>query len=451
MNLLQVSTSDLGGGAERVAYGLLAAFRARGHRARLAVGLRRGRDPDVLRIDNGRGAWPWPAAAWALEAGLHARIGRWRGALRLSRWLRRAAEPTNLRAWWRGAEPVDYRGTWRLLDEQPDVLHCHNLHGDYFDLRALPEFSRRVPVLITPHDAWLLSGHCAHSLSCERWRTGCGQCPDLTLPPAVRRDRTDENWRRKRDLYARSRLYLAAPSRWLLEKTRGSILAPALADSRVIPYGIDLSRYHPGDRAAARAALGLPAEARLLLFTAHAARRNPWKDYATLRAALERLAAQPGPPLLLVALGEAAPPERFGRAEVRGVPFINDPARVASYYQAADLYLHAARADTFPNTVLEALACGVPVVASAVGGIPEQVEAGVTGYLVPAADPEQLAARTQALLEDDALRTRMGRAAAETAQRRFALDRFVDDILSWYEQAQADWRAWQASGDGHPG
>jgi glycosyltransferase involved in cell wall biosynthesis len=79
-------------------------------------------------------------------------------------------------------------------------------------------------------------------------------------------------------------------------------------------------------------------------------------------------------PLVFVALGEDAPAERIGAAEIRFVPYQKDPAVVARYYQAADIYIHSARADTFPNTVLEALACGTPVVATAVGGIPEQVK-----------------------------------------------------------------------------
>src|ERR671918_1684959 len=78
--------------------------------------------------------------------------------------------------------------------------------------------------------------------------------------------------------------------------------------------------------------------------------------------------------LIFVALGEDAPAERIGAAEVRFVPYQKDAALVARYYQAADIYIHSARADTFPNTVLEALACGTPVVATAVGGISEQVK-----------------------------------------------------------------------------
>src|SRR3546814_3518586 len=76
----------------------------------------------------------------------------------------------------------------------------------------------------------------------------------------------------------------------------------------------------------------------------------------------------------LLALGDSGPDEKVGNTELRFVPYQSEEAVVASFYHAADIYLHAAHADNFPTTLLEAAACGLPVVATAVGGIPEQVE-----------------------------------------------------------------------------
>jgi glycosyltransferase involved in cell wall biosynthesis len=119
--------------------------------------------------------------------------------------------------------------------------------------------------------------------------------------------------------------------------------------------------------------------------------------------------------------------------ELRFVPYQKDPATVARYYQAADVYVHAAHADTFPNTVLEAMACGTPVVATAVGGIPEQVDEARTGFLVPAGDAQALATRLMDLLSDDVRRKNMGIEAAEDACRRFDLRLQVDAYLEWYQ------------------
>jgi len=333
---------------------------------------------------------------------------------------------------------MDFPGTWKLLDlpgRLPDVVHCHNLHGGYFDLRALPSLSRKVALVLTLHDAWLLGGHCAHSLDCQRWETGCGNCPDLTIPPAIRHDATAYNWQAKREIYARCKLHVATPCRWLMQKVERSMLAPAVVDGRVIPNGVDLSVFQPGDRGAARALLGIAQEARVILSAGWKLRGNVWRDYATKRSAVGLAAERlPGERVVFLVLGEDAPPERVGRAEIHSVPYQSSRLQVARYCQAADVCLHGARADTFPNAVLEALACGTPVVATAVGGIPEQIQDGRTGFLVPPRDPERMAAAVLKVLGDGHLRRELSQNAAEDARRRFDLNRQVESYIEWYQE-----------------
>lgn len=368
---------------------------------------------------------------------MHSRLQRLDSNGRLSRLARKLAEPGGILDYYRGHEDFRSPGTWRLLEatpQRPDILHCHNLHAGYFDLRVLPWISRRITTVLTLHDAWLLTGHCAHSFDCERWRVGCGQCPDLSIYPAIRRDATAYNWERKRQIFAQSRLYIATPSQWLMHKVKQSILAVAIVEGRVIPYGVDLSVFRPADRQATREALGIAQDAKLLLFTADGIRHNIWKDYQTMRAAIVQVARRlHGQSMLFIALGEAGPSEKIGQVEFRFVPYQKSPDVVALHYQAADVYVHAARTDTFPNTILEALACGLPVVATAVGGIPEQVEDGVTGFLVPPADASAFASRIEQLLVDDALRRRMRAEAARAARERFDLNCQASRYLEWYK------------------
>ena len=72
-----------------------------------------------------------------------------------------------------GFENFNYPGTWKLLNlppKPPTIVHCHNLHGFYFDLRFLPRLSQQIPVILNLRDTWLLTGHCAHFMDCERWK-----------------------------------------------------------------------------------------------------------------------------------------------------------------------------------------------------------------------------------------------------------------------------------------
>lgn len=468
LNVLHVSTGDILGGAERIAWDLFQRQRRLGHSVWLAVGRKRSDDSDVFRLPHHRSANPWRRLWWSAFYGLHRVYGKMPGAWYLSRAIPKIAEPAALIDWLRGAENFHYPGTWRLLDlppRRPDVIHCHNLHGRYFDLRALPWLCRSAPVILSLHDAWLLSGHCAHSFDCERWKSGCGQCPDLSIYPGVLRDNTANNLRRKAAIYAQCRsrkssrcggLRLAVPCRWLLDRVQQSVLAPAMIEHRIIPNGVDRSIFRPGDQAAARAAVEIPPDAAVLLFSAFGVKRNPWKDYATMRSAAALAARRmPNRRWLFVALGDSSPSEQVGRAEVRFVPHVADPQVIARYYQAADIYVHAAHVDTFPTSVLEALACGTPVAATAVGGIPEQVDSfatwsskdapaaetpaaqSPTGALTPAGDAEAMAAAIVHVMRDDALRRRLGENAAAAARARFDLSRQTNDFLEWYEQIRA--------------
>jgi glycosyltransferase involved in cell wall biosynthesis len=459
MRILQVSTTDIAGGAERVALTLFQAFRERKHDSWLAVGNKRGNDPDVLPICNPKTGGGWSHFWWQKYSRLQIDGGHTLGGSLLRRLVRVLADPGGSFDTYCGVENFRFPGTWQLLrmtPKPPDIFHCHNLHRDYFDLRALPSLCEQVPVVLTLHDAWLLSGHCSHSFDCERWKTGCGNCPDLSIYPAIRRDATAYNWSRKKDIYAKSCVYLATPSRWLMQKVEQSILAPAIADARVIPNGVDLSIFYPGDTHAARAALGLPLNAIVLLFAARGIRGSWAKDYQTMRDAVDQVAEHlTDHKIIFVALGENAPAERIGRAEVHFVPYQKDPELVSHYYQAADLYLHAAKVDTFPTTVLEALACGTPVVATDVGGIPEQIRGlkiadydssdgdpnkfGIdeaTGILVPSRSAESMARSIVRLLKDDRLRLRLGKNAARDAASRFDLNRQVNQYLAWYGEIQ---------------
>ncbi len=435
-SIIQINTRDRRGGAERVAWNLLQAYRARGRESWLAVGKKYSNDPHVWEITNARHAVTSWTRSWLRfsEALSPLRRHGVKGVAALQERLHLVAQPAAWRQRHRGYEDFAYPGTKGVLTRaatMPDLIHCHNLHGNYFDLNALPWLSRQRPLLLHLHDAWLLSGHCAHSLDCTRWQSGCGACPYLATYPAIARDNTAANWQRKQAIYANSRLYLVAVSQWLLDKVQHSMLQGVQA--RVIHNGIDLSIFQPGDRLAARRALGLSPTAPIILFSGHSA----FKDMITTQQALSRLQ---GEELLFIGLGHSATAAQWGQGRLVTPAYVQTPAQMADYYRAADLYLHAAQADSFPTAILEALACGTPVVATAVGGIPEQIRDGQTGLLTPPHDDAALCAAMQSLLHAGERRTQMGAVGAADSQQRFGLARQVDQLLAWYEEIHADWQ-----------
>lgn len=439
LRILQVIPSDRMGGAEKIALNLHRAYGGRDHASYVATAQKTTTDPTILPFDSDALRSPVTRALLRLADALTP-IERVKGIKRLQHLLRHPlAQPRRTFHRSRGHEDFDFPATSKLLalpPEPPDLLHLHNLHSPagFFDLRQLPALSHQLPTFLTLHDAWLLAGHCAHSIDCDRWRTGCGHCPDLAIYPPVPRDATAANYQCKRTILAQARLHVITPSRWLMDKVKESILQPAVVSAHVIPNGVDLSIFHFADRAAARRALNLPQDATLLLFAANGIRSNPFKDYKLLRAALGRVAASwQGGQLLVLALGESAADEQFSESvTIRHLPFTADERHVARHYQAADLYLHPARADTFPTTILEALACGLPVVATAVGGIPEQIAESETGHLTPAGDAAAFADAILSLLRPPDRLRHMSATALTTARQRFDLQTQADAYLSLY-------------------
>jgi glycosyltransferase involved in cell wall biosynthesis len=210
------------------------------------------------------------------------------------------------------------------------------------------------------------------------------------------------------------------------------MLLPAATRLEVVPNGVDTSVFQPGSKAAARNRLGWPQEAFIVMFAGVSGRSNPYKDFATMREAV-RLAAnmEVGRSMQFSVVGDAAPPEEFGGARIEFLPHRDS---MSECYQAADVYLHAAKMDTFPTAVLEALACGVPVVAAAVGGISEQIVDGETGFLAPAGDAPSLARHLALLARSPELMLDMGAAAGRDAADRFSLNRMAAQYEQLYRE-----------------
>jgi glycosyltransferase involved in cell wall biosynthesis len=430
-----VNTADEGGGAERMSLAVLDGFADLGIETWLLVGDKKTAHPGVM--------------PFYLSPFVDYR----------SRDLSRTALAARRRVThWLGLEDFGHPYSRRILEltgSPPDLVLCHNLHGGYFDLRVLPALSRRVPVVVRLFDSWLLTGHCAYALGCPRWQSGCGRCPDLTIPPAIRRDATRVNWWRKRRILSGARLYVSAESRWMLDRARESLLAPAVAEWKLIPGGVDLATFSPGPQLAARREWGLPPDASILLNVANAGPENPLKDFPTIRQALGKLGGrEPGRPTVLLAAGADGPDEPVGPGlVVRRLGYIRSPARLASLYRAADVYVHAAVEETFGLSVAEALASGLPVVTASRGGVLEIVEHERTALVVPPGDAGALADALARLLDDPARRAAMGAAAAASARARLDRRTMVQALHDWCADIHARWHArrharWPDGGSG---
>jgi glycosyltransferase involved in cell wall biosynthesis len=208
--------------------------------------------------------------------------------------------------------------------------------------------------------------------------------------------------------------------------------------------GIDLTRFHDLDPGYLRRQLRLAADAPVVFF---AGRAEHYKGIGVLLDAVKRLQDE-GRSVETVCCGDGPELDHFrehaANLSLKDVHFLGRRSDVAQLLAGATVaVVPSLWAEAFGLTVVEAMAAGVPVVATSTGGIPELVENGVTGVLVPAGDADALAAAIGGLLQDAGLCARMGSAGRERAQRCFEMDRTIAELYQVLDEVIDP--AWTAS------
>ncbi len=316
-----------------------------------------------------------------------------------------------------------------------DLVDIHCLHSGTFSYLSLPALCAAKPVVFTFHDMWPITGHCHASLECRRWMSGCGACPHLDVEPAVRRDATAFEWRMKRSAYQRSDFTIVTPSRWLKDQVGASMLAGMPVHH--IPHGVDPGVFTPLDKRACREALGLPLDGVILLCAIEYMNR-PLKGAALMADALRHLGTTELRKATLVVFGRSDP-SLIGSLPVPVVDlgYLEHDRMKALAYSAADVLINPSRAESFGLVALEGMACGLPVVAFDVGGIPELVRPGQTGYLAIPEDAASLASGVRAMLADPASARAQGTRAREVVETEFTLEKQVSRTLALYQNVMS--------------
>jgi glycosyltransferase involved in cell wall biosynthesis len=317
----------------------------------------------------------------------------------------------------------------RAALQEADLVHLHWIGKGTLPLRRLARIKK--PIVWTLHDMWPLTGGCHYDGGCGRFAEGCGCCPVLGSR------RTDDLSRRlfaaKRDAYSRLDLTFVAPSHWMAENVKASPLGNGVP-VHVIPNALDRRTFAPSDVAAARSSLGLPAHAVVIAFAAMGGASEPRKGFDLLAAALPAVTtATASRNLHLVVIGGSASDVVGAQMPVTGTGHLSSEEEMARALNAADVLVAPSRQDNLPNTVCEALACGVPAVAFDVGGLPDLIHHQHNGYLSRPFEPEDLARGISWVLEDRQRHAAL-RVAARESTARFAPELVAAQHIALYRK-----------------
>jgi glycosyltransferase involved in cell wall biosynthesis len=385
MKVLSIATNDIAGGAARAAYRLHSGLRAAGAEASMLVRWKHSDDPSVVALGD------------AVDEEFLVRERELR-----RRWVRdNRTERTDTLF---SLPLIEFAVAEHPLVRSADVIHLHWV-ANFLGPECFAALARcGTPIVWTLHDEWGYTGGCHYAAGCEAFRSGCSECPQLRADPLRLVERLAVA---RREAWAGSGLVVVGPSRWIAERAAASAILGGCAVER-IPYGLDERLFRPSDeseRTAFRAGLGLAADAFVVAFGVDriAERRKGAVDLEHALSALPSTAA-------LLRFGDATGAAPSARRTI-DLGVLRDDAKLARAYGSADCCVLPSLEDNLPNGVLEAMACGVPVVAYATGGIPDVIEEGVTGFLAPTGDRAGLAAALRRAYDARARLRELGAAA----------------------------------------
>lgn len=272
-----------------------------------------------------------------------------------------------------------------------DVVNLHWISGTALSIEDIGRIEK--PLCWTMHDMWPFSGaeHYDDLHSPGRYKQAYAS---VNRPRGYSGPDLDAwVWRRKRKAWSDKRFQLVSPSHWLAGCAKESALF-SQQSCAVIPNCVDTDIFKPLDRALARQAFNLERDKHYVLFGAMNSVNDKRKGFQALQQALHRLSLEPGVAgkVELLVFGSQAPqsPPDFG-LPVHYLGTLHDDVSLALLYNAADVFVAPSLQDNLPNTLVESQACGTPCVAFDIGGMPDLVDHGVTGYLARPDNAEDLA------------------------------------------------------------
>jgi glycosyltransferase involved in cell wall biosynthesis len=317
-----------------------------------------------------------------------------------------------------------FNGTYKKLRSIPfykeaDIIHLHNIHGDYFDLSALEKIASEKPMVWTLHDMWSITGGEAHTFGNKNYTKGIGKTPYSSIYPLrnpwldLRQYYLEKKKRIYKDIA--HRIIWAPASHWLEKCISESYVFNKNMRVRTIHYGIDLEIFQNNNQRT----WTVP---RILFFNS----KSPFKGGEVFT----NLISEMGDNYELYVVGDKLDAEP---ANVTYLSFFTERIRLAELYNSVDMLVFPSKADTFPFTVLEAMACGVCVIGSDVCGITEQLSDG-NGVLFDIDNDRELLDKLKHCLSDLSLTRETGQKASAFASKNYTLNEMYRNYEEVYKE-----------------
>ena len=316
--------------------------------------------------------------------------------------------------------------------QEADVIHLHWVNQGMLSLKGIQKILQSgKPVVWTMHDIWPATALCHVTLGCQHFTSQCGNCR-LLPGGGSSHDFSTTIWQRKQRMLADENIYFVACSHWLESEAKRSALLKGQKITS-IPNPIDTRIYKRGNKQEARQRLGLPLDKKLILFASQRVTNvNKGMDY--LIEACRQLQISDAAVVILGGHAE----EVVSQLSLEAYPlgYVNDEQRIVDVYHAADVFVLPSLSENLPNTIMEAMACGVPCVGFKVGGIPEEIDHRRNGYVAEYRSAEDLARGIRWILAE-ADYEELSKNAVQKVVQNYSQQSVALKYLDVYHQAQA--------------
>jgi glycosyltransferase involved in cell wall biosynthesis len=329
--------------------------------------------------------------------------------------------------------PSSFLHRKKIKNYSPDIIHLHNLHGQYFNFLNIGYLSDICPVVWTFHDMWPMTGRCAYSYDCDKYTDTCHDCPYLDTAKSVEFDSTMLLHKLKKNIFKRADANIIAPSQWMEENVRESFFN---TDNLYrIPYGIDTDFFSPIHDQKRRRLSDIRNDSIVILFIANGL-SNPRKGMKHLLTALSNIPEKDDISLLVVG-GEDLPESRIPEQLDLHVPGYIENNELPVAYSTADVTVVPSLYESFGLVATESMSCGTPVVSYKTSGLQEQITDS-TGWLAEFMNIRSLTENIREAVTDEEQRQRKGKNARKRVVQNYNQQRFIDDHKRLYSRIASD-------------
>jgi len=299
--------------------------------------------------------------------------------------------------------------------EKFDIINFHWINAGFINIKELKKLKGK-KIFWTLHDMWAFTGGCHYNEDCEKFTSSCCNCPILNSNKAS--DHAFDQFELKKEIYAELDLEIVTPSKWLYHEAKRSGLF-GNRKIHLIPYGLDTEIFIPQNKNKLRSELGIEQNTFTILFNSANIYEKRKGVYYLIKS-LQQLSSDISFQIILIGTANDEVKNELKNQKVYYIGSISSEILISKYYALSDVFVIPSLQDNLPNTMLEAIACGAPVVGFNIGGIPDTVIDGYTGNLVKLGDINELISKIKFFSDIDNIIYEKYRSNC----RKFALEKY---------------------------